>query len=214
MERLTANNIKELLLSLAGFYEEKKEELSSYDAVVGDGDHGTTLARGFSAGEKAVEDMKSDEPGIYLKSFGRSMMGAMGGAVGPLFGSIFTELSKACAGKKEMGLEEFSNGFGEGLLKVMELGGAVPGDKTMVDALEPAVLALKEARGKNLSLSEGMKAAALAAEQGMKATILMPAKKGRSKYLREKSVGYQDAGATSTCCLFQQTSQFICGREE
>lgn len=212
MERLTGNDIKKLLLSLAEFYENKKEELSSYDAVVGDGDHGITLARGFEAGKRTVEVMGSENPDVYLKKFGRSMMGAMGGAVGPLFGSIFTELSKACAGKEEMGLEEFSDGFEQGLLKVMDLGGAAPGDKTMVDALEPAVQALKEARKNNLGLTEGMKNAALASEQGMKATVSMPAKKGRSKYLREKSVGYQDAGATSTCCLFQQTARFICGR--
>lgn len=214
MEKLTGNDIKMLLLSLAEFYENKKEELSSYDAVVGDGDHGITLARGFAAGKKTVENMESDNPDVYLKNFGRSMMGAMGGAVGPLFGSIFTELSKACVGKKEMGLEEFSDGFEQGLLKVMDMGKAAPGDKTMVDALEPAVFSLKEARKNNLGLAEGMKNAAMASEQGMKATVSMSAKKGRSKYLREKSVGYQDAGATSTCFLFQQTARFICGRGE
>lgn len=208
---VTTTEVRELLISLADFYEEKKEELSSYDAVIGDGDHGMTLARGFAAGKEAIENIAAEDAGTYFKMFGRNLMGAMGGAIGPLFGSIFTELGKTCMGKKEIGLKEFTDGFEQALLKIMDLGGAVPGDKTMVDALEPAAAELKKSKEKGVSLLEGMKNAVTAAKRGMKETVSMEAKRGRSQYLREKSVGHQDAGATSTYFLFHKISDFIAG---
>ncbi|WP_461206842.1 dihydroxyacetone kinase subunit DhaL [Clostridium sp. DL1XJH146] len=201
--------VKELLINIAEMYIEKKEELSKLDAVIGDGDHGITMARGAKAAKAKLETMENGTCRDYFKAYGRTLVSTLGGAMGPLFGSIFLELSKACKEKDTFGLEELSEGIKNAEFKICDLGGAKLEDKTMVDSIHPTVLALVKAVEKNLDFKEGVDSAVLAAEEGVKATIPLKAKRGRSKYLQDKSIGHQDAGATSFYYLMKEIQKYI-----
>ncbi|MFD3157862.1 dihydroxyacetone kinase subunit DhaL [Haloimpatiens sp. FM7330] len=208
MNTLKPKEVKELLLVLSKVFQEKMEELSEYDSVIGDGDHGVTMARGFKAGAEKISDLDEDVNG-YFKKFGRALIAELGGAIGPLFGSVFTEIAKACKGEEEIGLCNIVNGFEGAQNKIMELGGAKVGDKTMVDAIAPTVESLKESLKNNLSLKEAMELAEKKADEGVKSTIPLIAKRGRSKFLQEKAIGHQDAGATSFYYLIKTFNKYI-----
>jgi dihydroxyacetone kinase-like protein len=206
---LTSIDTKQLLLKIADLYVEKEEELSQYDGIIGDGDHGITMARGAKVAKQKVSDLIDGLPSDYLKAYGRTLISAMGGAMGPLFGSIFLELAKACKGKETLSLENFATGFKNAELKIIELGGAKVGDKTMLDSIDPVVIALAEATEKGMSLKEGFQLATIAGEQGVENTIPMKAKRGRARYLEDKSIGHQDAGATSFYYLIKEIRDYI-----
>ncbi|WP_105615602.1 dihydroxyacetone kinase subunit DhaL [Vallitalea okinawensis] len=208
---LTGIDVHNMLLVIATTFIEKEDELSMYDAVIGDGDHGVTMARGAKA---AIEKLKKMEEGScrdYFKVYGRTLVSTLGGAMGPLFGCIFLELSKACKGKKTVGLMEIAVGFRNAEIKVMDLGGAKVGDKTMIDAIHPTVEAFQEALDNKLSLERAFDNAVLAADAGVQSTIPMKAKRGRSKFLQDKSIGHQDAGATSFYYLIKTMNDYIHG---
>lgn len=188
----------ELLCIIADLYEERKKELSGYDAVIGDGDHGFSLARGNKAARARIEQLPPDTPIHELfKQYGRELTCEIGGAMGPLFGLLFTQIGKACAKSETLGLTQLSCGLTEAMKLICELGGAKVGDKTMVDAIAPVVETLNIAAAEGCSLAEGTRRGVEAADAGLKSTIPLQARRGRSKYLREKSIGHQDAGATS-----------------
>jgi dihydroxyacetone kinase-like protein len=200
---MNAKMTKSCLLAVANMFEEKKEELSSYDAVIGDGDHGITMARGAKAARIKLVEMEESTCRDYFKTYGRILVSTLGGAMGPLFGSIFLELSKAVKGKEVVDAKSFALGFENAMNKVMELGGAKPGDKTMVDAMAMAVGAMNEAVTAGDSLVETLEKGAKGAKEGMEATIPMIANRGRSRYAQEKAIGHQDAGATSIAYLLE-----------
>lgn len=200
---MNAKMTKSCLLAVAKMFEEKKEELSSYDAVIGDGDHGITMARGAKAAKAKLIEMEDSTCRDYFKTYGRTLVSTLGGAMGPLFGSIFLELSKAVKGKDAVDAASFALGFENAMNKVMELGGAKPGDKTMVDAMAAAVDAMKKAVAAGDSLVETLESGAKGAKEGMEATIPMIASRGRSRYAQEKAIGHQDAGATSITYLLE-----------
>lgn len=206
---LTAKDIQSMLINVAEIFIEKEEELSKYDAVIGDGDHGVTMARGAKAVKEKILELEDGTCRDYFKTYGRTLVSTLGGAMGPLFGSIFLELSKVCKGKINIGLSELAEGFKNAELKVMDLGSAKVGDKTMIDAIHPTVEALQNALVNKLSLQEAFDNAVLAADRGVQSTIPMKAKRGRSKYLQDKSIGHQDAGATSIYYLVKTISEYI-----
>lgn len=206
---LSAKQIQELLIKIADMYIEKQDELSKLDAVIGDGDHGVTMARGSKAAKIKVSELEDGTCRDYFKTFGRTLVSTLGGAMGPLYGSIFLEISKACKGKDEVSLNELSEGFNNGLLKVMELGGAKVGDKTMVDSIHPTVEALKKANEEGKDLADGFDLAVKAAEEGVNSTIPLIARRGRSRYLQEKAIGHQDAGATSFSYLIKTIYEYL-----
>lgn len=206
---LTWENTKELLLIVADLYIEKEDELSKYDAVIGDGDHGITMARGAKAAKQKILELEEGSCRDYFKTYGRTLVSSMGGAMGPLFGSIFLEISKVCKDKEGLGVDEFYHGFKNAELKIIELGGASVGEKTMLDAIQPTVIALENASINNLSLKETMEKATIAAKDGLDKTIPMRAKRGRAKFLQDKSIGHQDAGATSFYYLIENISSYI-----
>ena len=186
------------LEKLASILEEKKEYLTDLDSAIGDADHGINMNRGF---KKVMEKFQGKEYADFAEIFrdvAMTLMSAVGGSAGPLYGTFFMKTGQALAGKKEATAEEFASAMQEGLNGIMTLGKSSPGDKTMVDALLPAIEALRTNTGDDRA---AWTAAADAAEEGMKGTIPMLAKRGRSSYLGERSIGHQDPGATSSWFL-------------
>jgi phosphoenolpyruvate---glycerone phosphotransferase subunit DhaL len=189
----------------AGEMSEHREELVRLDTAIGDGDHGTNMNRGMT---KAVEKLQSAEqadPGAVLKTVAMALVSSVGGAAGPLYGTLFLQMGGALAGEAEPDLPQYAAAWRKGLEGVQARGKAEPGDKTMVDALTPAVEALETAS----DLQTGLRAAAQAAEEGMKATTPMIARKGRASYLGERSKDHQDPGATSTYYLFKSAAEAL-----
>lgn len=182
------------------------DELTRLDAAIGDADHGTNMARGFRAvREKAVAD---DVSGL-LKQAGMALIGTVGGAAGPLYGTLFLRMSQSTADRDGLALDDVRAALRAGLQGVVDRGKAQPGDKTMVDALVPAVEALDAAAARGDDASRALRAAAEAAERGAEATVPMQARKGRASYLGERSVGHQDPGATSAALLVRTLADTI-----
>src|ERR1700727_874045 len=182
---------------------EHRQELVRLDTAIGDGDHGTNMNRGM---QKALEKLQASEqpdPGAVLKTVAMALISSVGGAAGPLYGTLFLQMGTALAGQTEGDLPTFAAAWRKGLEGVQSRGKAVPGDKTMVDALLPAVEALETAS----DLDGGLRAAAQGAEHGMEATTPLMARKGRASYLGERSENHQDPGATSTYYLFKTAAE-------
>ncbi|MGW1064655.1 dihydroxyacetone kinase subunit DhaL [Streptomyces aureus] len=167
------------------------ERLTDLDSPIGDADHGRNLQRGFAAVSAALEKDAPDTPGAVLTLAGRQLISTVGGASGPLYGTLLRRTGKALGDAAEVSDEQFADALRTGVDAVMALGGAAPGDKTMIDALVPAVDAL----------AESFDAAKTAAEEGAVATTPLQARKGRASYLGERSIGHQDPGATSSALL-------------
>lgn len=212
---LGRKQVYEMLCDIASVYEDRKKELSDHDAVIGDGDHGFSLARGNQAARKKIEQLGPEAPvHELLKQYGRELTCEVGGAMGPLFGLLFTQTGKACVECETLGLEQLRAGLEEALHLICELGGAQVGDKTMVDAIAPAVEALRQAAYDECSFSVGVNCAAMAAWKGVESTVLLQARRGRSKYMREKSIGHQDAGATSFYYLMKTIADYRPGGQD
>jgi dihydroxyacetone kinase-like protein len=179
------------------------EHLSDLDTAIGDGDHGVNLRRGFDAVTVALSSFESTSAGDVLGKTGTTLLSKVGGASGPLYGTFFVRMGKACESKAELSLADWADALDAGVEGVVFRGRAEAGDKTMLDALLPARDALREAAGAGAELASGLAAAAAAAEEGMRATTPLVAKKGRASYLGERSAGHQDPGATSAYLLLK-----------
>lgn len=179
---------------------ENADLLTQLDSAIGDADHGVNLNRGFAAVAAALDGFEADGPGAVLVKTGTTLISKVGGASGPLYGSAFRAIGKALSGP-ETDAVEFGAALREGLAAIRKLGAAAPGDKTIVDALEPAAEAWESAAV--AGFAEAAKAAAAAAEAGAKATAGLQARKGRASYLGARSVGHQDPGATSTALILK-----------
>jgi dihydroxyacetone kinase-like protein len=193
------------MTAFAGEMSEHRQELVRLDTAIGDGDHGTNMNRGM---QKALEKLGSAEPadaGAVLKTVAMTLISTVGGAAGPLYGTLFLQMGNVLAGEADVDLAGFAAAWRKGLEGVQSRGKAQLGDKTMVDALGPGVDALEQAT----DLDSGLNAAAQAAEQGMQATTPLVARKGRASYLGERSAGHQDPGATSTYYLFKSAAEAL-----
>lgn len=177
--------------------------LTELDAVIGDGDHGANLVRGFGAVGAAVAEQRPATPGALLTLAGTTLTNTVGGASGPLFGTALRRTGKVLGDTGAPTVAELGAALGAGLKSVQKLGGAEPGDATLVDALAPAVTALTEAAGADRPLREALDEAVRAARAGADATEPLEARKGRASYLGERSVGHQDAGANSVALLME-----------
>ncbi|TDE48536.1 dihydroxyacetone kinase subunit L [Nonomuraea mesophila] len=173
-----------------------RERLTRLDAAIGDADHGTNLDRGLSEVRKALTEWPPESPVQVLTSAGTALIRRVGGASGPLYGSVFRQMGKVL--ESPVTLAGFSAAFEEGVVAVERLGKAAPGDKTMVDALAPASRALALAVRDGAGVREAFEQAARAAAEGAEATIPMQARKGRASYLGERSIGHEDPGAASS----------------
>jgi phosphoenolpyruvate---glycerone phosphotransferase subunit DhaL len=193
------------MTAFAGEMSEHRQELVRLDTAIGDGDHGTNMNRGM---QKALEKLGSAEPadaGAVLKTVAMTLISTVGGAAGPLYGTLFLQMGNVLAGEADVDLAGFAAAWRKGLEGVQSRGKAELGDKTMVDALGPGVDALEQAT----DLDSGLNAAAQAAEQGMQATTPLVARKGRASYLGERSAGHQDPGATSTYYLLKSAAEAL-----
>ncbi|HET9382804.1 MAG TPA: dihydroxyacetone kinase subunit DhaL [Streptomyces sp.] len=179
------------IAATAASVDREAARLTELDSPIGDADHGSNLQRGFRAVTAALEKDAPATPGAVLVLAGRQLVSTVGGASGPLYGTLLRRTGKALGDAAEVGEEELAGALRTGVDAVMALGGAAPGDKTMIDALVPAVEAL----------GESFAAARAAAERGAEATTPLRARKGRASYLGERSIGHQDPGATSAALL-------------
>jgi dihydroxyacetone kinase-like protein len=189
----------------------EKDHLVQLDAAIGDGDHGTNMARGFEAVVQALETDGGSPPGKLLILAGRTLVSTVGGASGPLWGSALRSGGRVLGEQTTFDGMQLVEVLAAALASVKDLGTAVVGDKTMVDALEPAVEALRGSLAGGASIDEALQAAAGAAENGMRATIPMQARKGRASYLGERSIGHQDPGATSTSLIIRALQRAVTG---
>jgi len=178
-----------------------KELLTRLDSAIGDADHGANMDRGMAAAVAAIDERPPADPGAVLKTVGLTLVGAVGGASGPLYGTLFLRMGAAAGEETVLDGLGFSRALSAGLAGVVSRGKAEPGDKTMYDALAPACAALDTALAEGVGFDAALTAAAVAADAGRDATIPMLARKGRASYLGERSVGHQDPGATSVALL-------------
>jgi dihydroxyacetone kinase-like protein len=178
-----------------------KEYLTELDAAIGDADHGINMNRGLTAVASALTASPPANPAALFRQVGMTLVSTVGGAAGPLFGTFFLRLGTALGDGADIDPATFAVGLRAGLDGVVARGRAEAGDKTMYDALAPAVDALDRALADGQDLGRGLRAALDAAEAGRDATIPMLARKGRASYLGERSVGHQDPGATTVALL-------------
>ncbi|MEU6508298.1 MULTISPECIES: dihydroxyacetone kinase subunit DhaL [unclassified Streptomyces] len=188
---LDADFFRRWMAATAASVGREAQRLTDLDSAIGDADHGINMQRGFTAVTAALAEEAPDTPGAVLILAGRQLISKVGGASGPLYGTLLRRTGKALGEAAEVSEGQLAAALRDGVDGVMKLGGAVPGDKTMIDALVPAVDAL----------GDGFAAARAAAEQGAEATIPLQARKGRASYLGERSIGHQDPGATSSALL-------------
>ena len=185
---------------------EHRVELVRLDTAIGDGDHGTNMDRGMRKALEKLEGQDGDDIGAMLKTVGMALVSTVGGAAGPLYGTLFMQMGSSASGKSELDVAGWTAALETGIKGVQARGKAVPEDKTMVDALLPALEALQQAGGDEAA---ALTASADAAEEGMKATIPLVARKGRASYLGERSAGHQDPGATSTHLLLRSAAAAV-----
>jgi dihydroxyacetone kinase-like protein len=190
------------MTTIAESVKDRRDYLTQLDAAIGDGDHGVNMDRGFEAVGKALaaQDV-SLPPGKLLTVAGKTLVSTVGGASGPLWGTAFRRAGRALGDREELDGEDLVVALRAAVDGVVELGAAQPGDKTMVDALTPAIDALQGALDSGLPLDAALAAAAQAAEEGAKATVPLQARKGRASYLGERSIGHQDPGAASAALI-------------
>jgi dihydroxyacetone kinase-like protein len=180
----------------------RADYLTQLDAAIGDGDHGINMTRGFEAVAKAIAAHGSDTPpGRLLVLAGNTLVETVGGASGPLWGSLFRAAGGSLGDAEGFDGEALAGALDAGLGAVVALGAAAPGDKTMVDALDPATATLRARIADGASVAEAFAAAAEAGDAGAAATVPMQARKGRASYLGERSIGHQDPGATSAALI-------------
>lgn len=201
MSDFTLETAKAWMAAYAHKLDEKKEYLTELDSPIGDADHGTNMARGMNA---ANEPANLDQPdlGNLFKKVGLTLVSKVGGTSGPLYGTFFMRAGKEAGEAVSLDGERLSKVLHAGLQGVLDRGKAELEDKTMVDAMTPALAAFDEAIAGG-DLANAANAAAAAAKAGAEATTPMLAKKGRASYLGERSIGHQDPGATSTQYLFE-----------
>ncbi|MEV6342638.1 dihydroxyacetone kinase subunit DhaL [Actinoplanes sp. NPDC051851] len=197
----------------AGAVTAEADRLTRLDTAIGDGDHGVNLTRGFTAVVAALEKTET-EPGTVagvLITSGTTLMSKVGGASGPLYGSALRAAGKALPPGAEVTPADLVKALHAGLDAVRKLGGAVPGDKTLVDAYTPAVEAFEAAVAGGAGLPAAAAEAARAAAEGAEATVPLRARKGRASYLGERSVGHPDPGAVSTSLIFAALARILAG---
>jgi dihydroxyacetone kinase-like protein len=189
---------------------EQSDYLTQLDAAIGDGDHGTNMDRGFTAVGKALAEQDGDvPPGKLLILAGKTLVSTVGGASGPLWGTALRRAGRSLGDAPEFGGEELAAALDAAIEAVVELGAAQPGDKTMIDALQPAVDALRASLADGAGVVDAVDAAADAALEGAKATVPLQARKGRASYLGERSIGHQDPGATSAALLLRALARAV-----
>ena len=193
--------------ALQKVFAEHKQELTDLDAAVGDGDLGISLDRGFTAVQTELSANPPADLRAVFQSVATTLIRTMGGTSGPLLGTFFLRAGATCVGKSELEPADVVAMFQAGVEGLQQRGKAALGDKTMLDALIPAVEAMRAALDAGSGLAEILERGTAAGEEGMRATIAMTARKGRASYLGDRSIGHQDAGATAAHLLLRAAAQ-------
>lgn len=206
-ESVATADLEQWVRAFARLVADNKEYLTDLDSAIGDGDHGANMDRGMRAAVTAIEDPKLDTASALFKKVGMTLVSTVGGASGPLFGTLFLRIGTSLDDVDKVTMEQFAAALRAGLEGVVARGKAEAGDKTMYDAFAPAVTALETAIAAQAGKGEALQQARLAAEAGRDATIPMLARKGRASYLGERSIGHQDPGATTVALLMAAATE-------
>ena len=208
---VTKQQIIQWLQSIAVVLEQNKDYLTELDAAIGDADHGINMNRGFQKVASQLPSVADTDIGSILKTVSMTLISSVGGASGPLYGTMFLRASTAVAGKSELTDDDMVALLQAAVDGVVQRGKANLGDKTMLDAVAPAANALRQAVVNGASTQEALEQAVAAAEQGMKDTIGLVAKKGRASYLGDRSANHQDPGATSAYLILKTLLETVSG---
>jgi dihydroxyacetone kinase-like protein len=200
----------DVVKEMAAAMEENRRYLTKLDSEIGDGDHGNNMHRGLQAALERLDGADPSSPADVLKTVSMALVSKVGGAAGPLYGTAFLRASTALQGRDEISAEDAAEALEAALGGIKQRGKAEAGDKTIVDALEPAVEAAKGAASDG-SVAQVFRAAADAAEEGAEATVPLTARKGRASYLGDRAQGHQDPGATSTYYLLDAAARVLEG---
>lgn len=204
---ISRDDILAWLQDVARIIAENRDYLVQLDSPIGDADHGANMDRGFRAIMGKMGEISDKDIGTIFKTAAMTLIATVGGASGPLYGTFFLQAGTKTAGKMEISIEEWAVVLEAALAGIVMRGKAEVNQKTMVDALTPAVQALKQAIAEGKSQAEALELSAEAARQGMLATIPMLALKGRASYLGERSIGHQDPGATSSYLILNSAAK-------
>jgi dihydroxyacetone kinase-like protein len=201
---------RDVINEMAAAMEENRRYLTKLDSEIGDGDHGNNMHRGFQAALERLEGADASAPADVLKAVSMALISKVGGAAGPLYGTAFLRASTALADKEEVSAEDAAGALEAALGGVKQRGKAEVGDKTIIDALQPAVEAAKQAAGEG-SVAVVLRAAAEAAKEGAESTVPLTARRGRASSLGARAAGHQDPGATSTYLLLDAAARSLEG---
>jgi phosphoenolpyruvate---glycerone phosphotransferase subunit DhaL len=205
--------VSDWIRAFAATIAENKEYLTELDSAIGDADHGINMNRGMQAVLGKMDAAESADVGALLKTVGMTLVSTVGGAGGPLYGTLFLQMGTSATGKSELSGDDWADALAAGVAGVQRRGKAELGDKTMIDALVPAVEAARSALADGSTLDEELRRSAEAAREGMTATIPLVARKGRASYLGERSANHQDPGATSSWLLLQTAAETLAAKD-
>jgi phosphoenolpyruvate---glycerone phosphotransferase subunit DhaL len=200
---ITTENTLQWLKQYALVLQDKRDYLTQLDSAIGDADHGINMNRGFQAVSEKLAGMQNMDIGSILKTVGTTLVSTVGGASGPLYGTAFLRAGMATSGKHELYEADVVTMLAVFTEGIKTRGKAQTGEKTMLDALVPALEAARQAADSKLGLLQLLRLSCAAAEEGTQKTIPMLATKGRASYLGERSIGHQDPGATSSWLLLK-----------
>jgi phosphoenolpyruvate---glycerone phosphotransferase subunit DhaL len=209
MANISSNQILLWIERYAASIAEQKDYLTKLDSAIGDADHGANMDRGFQAVLAKKAEFQNSDIGATLKGVAMTLISKVGGASGALYGTFFFQASTVAQGKNELSASEFGSILEKGLEGIISRGKAAVGDKTMVDALQPAIEAYRHSVDSGETLEQALSSAVRAAEEGVKSTVPLPARKGRASYLGERSAGHPDPGATSSLLLFRSAAETL-----
>ena len=199
----------EILSKMSDKMEEEKDFLTELDNAIADGDHGINMAKGFSVVASKIDQLKEQNLGSALKTVGMTLVSAVGGSAGPLYGTAFMKAGMALADKTTMDINDFLVCLKAAVDGIMMRGRAVKGEKTMLDAMIPALETMEKANEKGLSAKEVLNEGVKAAFDGVEYTKTIAATKGRASYIGQRSIGHQDPGATSFAFLLDVVAKAL-----
>jgi phosphoenolpyruvate---glycerone phosphotransferase subunit DhaL len=206
---ISEGQVSDWIRAFAAAVAENREYLTELDSAIGDADHGINMNRGMQAVVGKLDAGEPADVGALLKTVGMTLVSTVGGASGPLYGTLFLQMGTSAAGKTELSGQDWADALAAGVAGVQRRGKAELGDKTMLDALIPAVETLRSALAGGSSLDEALDQSAHTAQEGMTATIPLVAHKGRASYLGERSANHQDPGATSSWLLLRTAAETL-----
>jgi phosphoenolpyruvate---glycerone phosphotransferase subunit DhaL len=207
---VSTGQVSDWIRAFAAAVAENREYLTELDSAIGDADHGINMNRGMQAVVAKLDAGEAPpDAGALLKTVGMTLVSTVGGASGPLYGTLFLQMGTSAAGKSELSDQDWADALAAGVAGVQRRGKAELGDKTMLDALVPAVETLRSAVAGGATLDEALLRTAETAQQGMTATIPLVARKGRASYLGERSANHQDPGATSSWLLLRTAAETL-----